>query len=105
MHKYSISPARYSKGKFVIQCESDGTDYKTEEMYLAESVGGKWTHRSKGYQVSAAQVKLFEFLIKNEFAAGCLIYPGQKPKFWNKNKKEYNLSEVKALARKEENVI
>lgn len=100
---YSIAPAKYSKDKFVIQSVSDGTGYKTECHNLAEAVGGRWRGRDKGYQVSAPQVKLFEFLVENEFTAGTLIYPGQKPRFWDKERKEYTLGEVKKLARETSN--
>ncbi len=62
---YSISEARYAKGKMVIHCpSSDG--YKTHAGYLAEQVGGRYVGRSRGYHVSAKQAAKFERL----YAAG-----------------------------------
>ena len=58
---------------------------------LAEGVGAKYVHRSRGYHVSPTQAKLFEFLVHRGFRAGTLIFNGQKPKFWDKDNKEFNL--------------
>lgn len=59
---FTISPARYAKDQFVVQTPSDGSGYKTEIMWLIEACGGRWVHRSKGYHLSARQVKNFKKL-------------------------------------------
>ena len=60
---YTIHKASYADGKWVMQSKSkDG--WKTREHGLAEALGGKYTHRSKGYHLSGAQVKKFKALHK-----------------------------------------
>jgi hypothetical protein len=55
----NFSPARYAKGKVVVQCPSkDG--YKTRAARLAAALPGYWSNRSKGYIMSptaAAKLK------------------------------------------------
>lgn len=50
----TISPARYAKGRVIMHCPSDGSKMKTRAMRLAEAFGGKWVHRSHGYNMSPA---------------------------------------------------
>lgn len=47
-----IIPARYAKGKMIIQCPSDGSGMKTRAARLAAAVPGYYSNRSKGYVVS-----------------------------------------------------
>lgn len=42
-------PARYVKGKVVMNCPSDGTGCKTRAARLAEAFGGRYVNRSHGY--------------------------------------------------------
>lgn len=58
---FHIHPARYAKGKALIQTPSpDG--WKTRAARLAEAVGGRWTNREGGYIVSPAQAERFQRL-------------------------------------------
>ena len=59
---YSISKARYAKGKMVVRIRPDGTGFKTRSSRLIEALGGKWVHRDHGYQVSQATASRFESL-------------------------------------------
>lgn len=58
---YRCSPARYSKGKMILNIDSDGSGWKTRGMWLAEALGGKWGRgHEQGYRISprrAAQWK------------------------------------------------
>jgi len=61
LEAYTITPARYAKGKMVIHAPStDG--YKTRAARLAEYVGGRYVGRSNGYVVSSSAAKRFEAL-------------------------------------------
>lgn len=51
----TILPARYAKGKVVMQCPSNDTGTKTRAMRLAEAFGGRWVHRSAGYMMSPSR--------------------------------------------------
>lgn len=80
---YTITPARYAKGKMVIRPTSDGTGFKTRAACLAgaKGIGGKWVHRSGGYTVSPSAAALFERLYADgwdaSFFTGELIPPTQ----------------------------
>lgn len=71
---YTITPARYAKGKMVIRPTSNGTGFKTRAARLAEAkgIGGKWVHRSGGYNVSPSAAKRFEKLYAEGWDA-CVI--------------------------------
>lgn len=60
---FSLSPSRYNKTKIVlkIRVEND-SDYKIPGMLLAEALGGKWTHRDGGYQLSPLRAKQWNAL-------------------------------------------
>jgi hypothetical protein len=79
MSDYTISPARYAKGKVVVCCPStDG--YKTRAAYLAtaKGIGGKYVGRSGGYTMSPSAAKKFKRLYEegwNAYADGRLIPP------------------------------
>lgn len=62
---YTILPARYSKGNMLVQCPSKDS-WKTRAARLIEGVGGRYTHREKGYVVSPTKLKKFEI----KFAEG-----------------------------------
>jgi hypothetical protein len=51
--RYSLAPARYARGKIVLRCEAmKPNGYKTEGHWLAEALGGRWTHRDDGHQLA-----------------------------------------------------
>lgn len=60
---YTIQPARYAKGKWIIQSKST-TGFKTSVHQTVEALGGKYTNREKGYTLSSAQVRKFKALEK-----------------------------------------
>ena len=56
----TFAPARYAKGKVLVQCPSNQTGSKTRAMRLASALSGKWSNRCKGYIMSpggAAKLK------------------------------------------------
>lgn len=55
---YSIRPAPYAKGK--VQVHTEGYNgMKSRACNLAESVGGKYSHRGRGYIMSPKQAETF----------------------------------------------
>lgn len=75
---YSIVPARYAKGKLVIQPTRDGSGFKTRAARLAGTFG-KWVHRSGGYTVSAAGARRFERLYSEGYDASVITGELQPP--------------------------
>jgi len=67
---YRITDARYAKGKKVIQPLDSREGMKGRASWLAEAVGGRWVHRSKGYTVSPAAAEKFEKLYAASFDGG-----------------------------------
>lgn len=59
---WSTSPARYAKGKMVVRIVNESM-FKNEGVWLAEALGGKWSRRDGGHQLSrtraAAWIKLY----------------------------------------------
>ena len=63
---YSVAPARYSKGNFIISCPSTN-DLKTRAARLVSAgLNCRYTRRERGYVASAAKVVKF----KRMFDAG-----------------------------------
>lgn len=53
----TIWTARYSKGRVIMCCPSDGSGLKTRAMCLAEAFGGKYVHRSGGYNMAPGRAQ------------------------------------------------
>lgn len=94
---YTITDARYAKGKKVIQTVSDGSGLKTRAAYLAESLGGRWAGRSKGYVVSPAAAQKFETLFAAGFEAHMRLYHDTKPSFYHRERNLDGLTAAEAL--------
>lgn len=59
---FTITPARYSKGQFIVRCPSD-TGYKTRAARLIhDGLNCRYTGREAGYVASATKVRKFERL-------------------------------------------
>lgn len=59
---YSITPARYAKGAFIVRCPSD-TGFKTRAgRLIGDGLNCRYTGRERGYVASAAKVRKFEAL-------------------------------------------
>lgn len=71
---YTISEARYAKGKMVIRPNDDAGIYKGRSAYLADAIGGRWVNRSRGYVVSAAAANKFEILYAAGFDADARVF-------------------------------
>ena len=59
---YTISPARYAKGKVIVKAPGKG-GFKTNVGSIAEESGGKYTNRERGYVMSPTQAKKFEMRV------------------------------------------
>lgn len=94
---YTISDARYAKGKKVIHVASDGSGMKTRAAYLADALGGRWVGRSKGYVLSPAAAVKFEKLWAAGFEANMRLYHDTKPSFFHPERRFENLTAAQAL--------
>lgn len=81
MHEYTITPARYAKGKLVLRSPPSDSGWKTKIQWLAENCGGRWVHRDKGYQMSPRQAANFETLLKAGFEGGIRVGVSQPASF------------------------
>lgn len=68
---YRIFPARYAKGKMIIQIIGNGSGFKNRAARLAEAkgIGGKYVGRSGGYTVSPSAARKFERLFSEGWDA------------------------------------
>lgn len=62
----AIEAAPYAKGRAVVRPIRDGSGFKTSAAWLAEALGGKWVHRSHGYQLSPARAEAWRRLVAAE---------------------------------------
>jgi len=59
---YTIHPARYAKGKYVIQPLDSRDGWKGDASYACDELNLKYVHRSHGYTASPAQAERFQAL-------------------------------------------
>jgi hypothetical protein len=58
---YTVSPARYAKGKLAIHCKPDGTGYKTlAALIISQMKGVRYSNRERAYIVSSRCAAKFE---------------------------------------------
>lgn len=93
---WTIHDARYAKGKRVVQITKDQPDgFKQRPEHLAEALGGKWTHRDKGYQMTTRRAELFKRLIADDWDAELRMFRGSKPTFIQpQTRNRFSLREV-----------
>lgn len=98
---WQVSDARYAKGKRVVQITPDKPDgFKGCGERLAQALGGKWTHRDHGYQLSPSRAELFKRLITDGWDAQLRLTRHYLPIFIQpKTNNRLGLSEVKDLYR------
>jgi hypothetical protein len=97
---YSISPARYAKGKMAVR-SSDGTGYKTPAAHLIEALGGRWVNRGNAYIVSPSTAKDFECLINSGWHGRASWYRGERSWFSHPIHGDHSRRDAIHLARKE----
>lgn len=73
---FTITDARYAKGKKVIHVHDSKGGMKGRASWLAEAVGGRWVGRSNGYTVSPAQAERFLKLHAGNFDGGLCVPKG-----------------------------
>lgn len=82
MTPYTITDARYAKGKKAVRCSSPN-GYKTRAAYLAERLAnGRYTGREHAYIMSPAAALRFEKLYAEGWDAsfsGALVPPKAQP--------------------------
>lgn len=60
---YTILPARYAKGRVLVQAPGIG-GWKSPAGCMAEHVGGRYTHREGGYVMSPAAAERMVALLR-----------------------------------------
>lgn len=72
-YEYTVSPARYAKGKLIVRCPSaDG--FKTRAARLiGDGLHARWTHRERGYIASPAMVAKFERMFAEGWDASSIL--------------------------------
>jgi hypothetical protein len=93
---YSITDARYAKGKKVVRTPSN-TGYKTRAAYLVEALGGRWVNRGGGYVVSPAAADKFERLYRAGFDARIRLFRDSPASFYHTERGLDGLSASDAL--------
>jgi hypothetical protein len=69
-HSFTVSPARYAKGKVVIHCHENGHGTKTRAMrIIGDGLGAKWAGRENAYIASSAQSERLQRLFDAGFDA------------------------------------
>lgn len=68
---YTIADARRPVGKKVIRPNDSRGGFKGRTSWLAEALGGRWSHRAGGYVVSPAAAAKFETLYAAGFEGWC----------------------------------
>lgn len=57
---YTITPARYSKGNFIVQTHNEGPWKGRAERLIHDGLNCRYTGREHGFVASAAKVRKFE---------------------------------------------
>lgn len=58
---YTISPARYAKGKLALHCKPDGTGWKTLAALIIDRMKGvRYSNRERAYIISPTCARKFE---------------------------------------------
>lgn len=96
---WTIHNARYAKGKRVVQITKDNKDgFKQSAEHLAEALGGKWTHRDHGYQLTPRRAELFKHLVADNWDAQPMIFTHRLPIFIQaETRNRFGLKEVQDL--------
>ena len=63
MNNYTISDARYAKGKKSVHIVNEG-DYKSDTCYMIEALGARWSNREKAYIASPRQASNMVLLLE-----------------------------------------
>jgi hypothetical protein len=100
---FTISPARYSKGRFIIRITMDNPDgFKGRGARLAEALGGRWVGRECGYNVSQSAAFNFALLFGAGFDARIRFLDVDRGPlmFWSPNSRTggYPLTRREAVA-------
>jgi hypothetical protein len=76
--EFSVHPARYAKGQYLVKVVSDGSGLKRRADYLLCALNCRWTHREHGYVCSPSKVLKFRRLFADGWTAtifGKLVEP------------------------------
>jgi hypothetical protein len=69
---YTVTPARYSKGNFIIRPLDSVGGFKGRASYLCCALNLRWTHRSGGFTASPSKLSRFEKLYAEGWSATCM---------------------------------
>lgn len=80
---FTVSDARYAKGKLLVRTIPDGSGIKTRADRLAAALGGRWVGRESGYIMGAAAVEKLKTLHAAGFSADTLRFTGEPATFYH----------------------
>lgn len=67
---FEIRPARYAKGRYIVTITKERKDgWKGRADWLLEALGGRYTHRERGYHLSQKAAIDFALLFSAGFEA------------------------------------
>jgi hypothetical protein len=66
---YTVFPAHYSKGNFIIRPTDSAGGFKSRASYLCDKLNMRWVNRSRGYVASPSKLRKFEKLYAEAIAA------------------------------------
>lgn len=80
MFDFTITPARYAKGKMAVRCPS-GNGYKTRAARLAEAIArGRYTGRERAYIMGPKSAEKFQRLYAEGWDASVFTYELEPPR-------------------------
>ncbi len=96
---YSVSPARYAKGKMVVRPLDSRDGMKGCSSYLIEALGGRYVGRSHGYHMSPAAVAKLDKLSQAGFHANLRMFSRSPATFFHIERNLWDLTAAQALKR------
>lgn len=84
MNNYTISDARYAKGKKSVHIVND-SGYKSDTCYMIEALGARWSNREKAYIASPRQASNMVLLLEAGYTVvSCMDNNLYKPNSYEK---------------------
>lgn len=62
MADYTVAPARYSKGNFIVRCPAEHGLKSRAARLIGDGLNCRFTNREKGYVASVSKLRRFEKL-------------------------------------------
>jgi hypothetical protein len=77
---YRVFEAKYAKDKIAVYC-SDDSGYKTNEAYMIDALGGKYSNREGAYIASKKAIEDMKLLLSCGWTGSSGLYRGDRSSF------------------------